>query len=252
MSIEYWIFRYNWFFFSINLLDFNLFFFAHGFFHNALLHFVGLSVFLFLVLKNLKRRKEIKALLLLSLIIILGAYVYKNHDDFPYYHLTYSLNLSENSFIIGTGIFSHGFRTYSSLFYYHSLLYLPLIKFYLFHIGPFYILIFFNYIVLKKLFDDQKSQSVNFTYYFSLLGLIFVNVVFYRIGEHGTDRSAQILLILIYIIFIEIISEIKNKNNILLKINILILLIFLASSMKVIYYLYFIIIPIIFLYKKFN
>ena len=109
---------------------------------------------------------------------------------------------------------------------------------------------FFNYIVLKKLFDDQKSQSVNFTYYFSLLGLIFVNVVFYRIGEHGTDRSAQILLILIYIIFIEIISEIKNKNNILLKINILILLIFLASSMKVIYYLYFIIIPIIFLYKK--
>ena len=36
--------------------------------------------------------------------MLIGAYVFKNHDDFPYYHLTYALNLSENSFVVGTEI----------------------------------------------------------------------------------------------------------------------------------------------------
>ena len=79
---------------------------------------------------------------------LIGAYLFKNHDDFPYYHLTYTLNLSENKFIIGTGIFGHGFRTFSSLFYYHSTLFMPGINIYLFHIGPLYILIFFNIILI--------------------------------------------------------------------------------------------------------
>ena len=73
---------------------------------------------------------------------MIAAFVYKNHDDFSYYHLTYALNLSENSFIVGTGNFSHGFRTFSSLFYYHSTLFFPFIDYHLFHIGPFYILVF--------------------------------------------------------------------------------------------------------------
>jgi len=34
--------------------------------------------------------------------------------------------------------------------------------------------------------------------------LLFINIAFYRIAEHGTDRSAQILLILIFSIFFEI------------------------------------------------
>ena len=80
----------------------------------------------------------------------------------------------------------------SSLFYYHSLLYMPYIEFYLFHIGPFFILIFFNLIVFEKFSEIKSLENSNFIFYFSLLSLIFVNVVFYRIGEHGTDRSAQI------------------------------------------------------------
>ena len=153
---------------------------------------------------------QIKYLLFVSLILLIGAYVFKNHDDFSYYHLTYALNLSENSFIVGTGIFSHGFRTFSSLFYYHSLLYMPYIEFYLFHIGPFFILIFFNLILLKKILKIKNSENINFVFYFSLLSLIFVNIVFYRIGEHGTDRSAQILLLLIFITFFELIL---NKTD---------------------------------------
>ena len=60
-------------------------------------------------------------MIFLLLIFWIGNYIYKSHDDFPYYHLTYTLNLSENSFLVGTGNFSHGFRTFSSLFFYHSL-----------------------------------------------------------------------------------------------------------------------------------
>ena len=105
-------------------------------------------------------------------IFLVGAYVYKNHDDFSYYHLTYSLNLSENQFIIGTGIFSHGFRTFSSLFYYHSVLYMPLIKFYLFHIGPFFIIIFFNYIIISKIFEEYKNDKINFLYFSKISDII--------------------------------------------------------------------------------
>ena len=186
------------------------FFFAHNYLHNLVIHFAGLSFFLINFFNN-KKKNYFKTLLFLSFFLLIGAYVFKNHDDFSYYHLTYSLNLSENSFIVGTGNFSHGFRTFSSLFYYHSTLYMPYVEYFLFHIGPFYILIFFNFIIFHKLilkFEQNYSKS---TYYFSLISLIFVNVVFYRLSEHGTDRSAQILLILIFLLFIEVLKTNNRK-----------------------------------------
>ena len=92
------------------------FFFAHNFIHNFILHLVGLSSFFwnFLIYKK-DLIIQIKKLILLFLILIIGIYVFKNHDDFPYYHLTYALNLSQNSFIIGTGVLSHGFKTVSTI-----------------------------------------------------------------------------------------------------------------------------------------
>ena len=116
----------------------------------------------------------------------------------------YALNLSENSFIVGTGNFSHGFRTFSSLFYYHSTLYIPFIEYYLFHIGPFFILVFFNMIMIGKIINHKKNINT-IVYYYSLL-VLFIKYDFYRIGEHGTDRSSQILLILIFLLFIEILN----------------------------------------------
>ena len=225
------------------------FFIAHNFFHNLIIHIIGLVFFLIYFLKY-KKKKEFKILIYLSLALLLGAYVFKNHDDFSYYHLTYTLNLSENSFIVGTGNFSHGFRTFSSLFYYHSTLYLPLIEYYLFHIGPFYILIFFNFIIVKSLINKSKSNFNYLTHYYSLISLIFVNVVFYRLGEHGTDRSAQILLVLIFLIFLEILSINNQKKLLLSYVSLIVILISLAASMKAIYYLYFLLIPIIFFKKK--
>ena len=230
--------------------NFNInFFFAHGYVHNIILHVIGIIAFLFFINK-LKKFSEMKYLWFLILIFWLGIYVYKNHDDFPYYHLTYALNLSENSFIVGTGHFSHGFRTFSSLFFFHSILYMPWIDFYLFHSGPFFILIFFNLIILSNLIKNYKKENFNFIYFFSIISFIFVNIAFYRIAEHGTDRSAQILLILIFIFFFEIMYSKKNGNKIINNLSILLILIFFASSMKVIYYLYLILIPIIFFQKK--
>ncbi len=238
-------------FFSLCVISlFSSFFISHNFYFNSIIHLIGIVSFVTFI-KLSSKNFELNLLFLIVFLFWIGLYVFKNHDDFPYYHLTYTLNLSENTFIVGTGNFSHGFRTFSSLFYYHSLLYLPLIKYYLFYIGPFYILIFSNLIILLELKNKFQLKNINFNYFFLILSFIFINVVFYRIGEHGTDRSAQILLLLMFFIFFEIIYFEKSEKSISLKISILLIIIFLASSMKAIYYLYLVLIPIVFFAKKF-
>ena len=237
-------------FFSLSIYGtLSSYFFAHNYIHNTILHIIGLVGFIIYLFREQKNFYEAKWILFLTLIFLIGAYVYKNHDDFPYYHLTYALNLSENKFIVGTGIFSHGFRTFSSLFYFHSLLYMPYIKYYLFHIGPFLIIVFFNYAIFFNLLKNKKN--FNITNYFSLLSVIFVNIVFYRLGEHGTDRSAQILLLLIFLFFIQLIYYEKKDKNLSLYLNCLLIFIFLASSMKAIYYMYLVLVPFVLFKKKF-
>jgi hypothetical protein len=239
-------------FFLITLISvLTSYFFAHNYIHNIIIHIIGIFGFVLFFMSKKKNKEQIKYFALLILIMLIGSYVYKNHDDFPYYHLTYSLNLSENKFIIGTGAFGHGFRTFSSLFYYHSVLYMPFIKFYLFHIGTFFIIVFFNYIILDDLLKNFKSNKINFLYYFKILCIIFINVAFYRISEHGTDRSAQILLTLIFLLFFDLMFFEKKKEKISVKINLLLILIFMSSSMKAIYYMYLVLVPIILINKNF-
>ena len=166
--------------FFLSLISlFTSFFIAHSYLFNSLIHLVGILSFIIFI-KLYFKYSELKLLFLIVFLFWIGVYVFKTHDDFPYYHLTYTLNLSENSFIVGTGNFSHGFRTFSSLFYYHSLLYLPLIKYYLFFIGPFFILIFTNFIIISEIKRKIELNNINFVYFFLLLSFIFINVVFYR------------------------------------------------------------------------
>jgi len=239
-------------FFAICLISLiTSYFFPHNYIHNIVLHIFGIFGIIFYLINQKNNYLELKYISILLLILLIGSYVYKNHDDFPYYHLTYTLNLSENRFIIGTGIFSHGFRTFSSIFYYHSVLYAPLIKFYLFHIGPFFILVFSNFIFLRNIIINSLNKKIDFIYFFSLFSLIFINIIFYRIGEHGTDRSAQILLLIIFVYFLDIVFFEKKKTKVDSKISIILILIFLASSMKAIYYMYLILVPIIFYKKKY-
>lgn len=239
-------------FFLVTLISyFTSYFTPHNYIHNIILHIIGLSSFSFYLKNNDNYRTEIKNLFLVFFIFIIGVYVFKNHDDFGYYHLTYSLNLSENKLMIGTGLFSHGFRTSSSIFYYHSILYLPYIKYYLFHSGPFLILIYFNYLILNKIIYSYKIKSFDITYFFSILSFIYVNVVFYRIAEHGTDRSAQIIIFIIFLILFELIFKKLNINEKISRFNFILIFTFLASSLKVLFILYTIIIPLAYFSKKF-
>lgn len=239
------------FFIIVIISYFTSYFFAHDFKHNLVLHSVGLVSFIHFLVKK-KNINEFKRLLLIYFIFLIGVYVWKNHDDFGYYHLTYALNLSENKIIFGTGLFGHGFRTSSSLFFYHSTTYLPLIKYYLFHSGPFIILIYFNYVILDKLYTNYKLKKFSLSFFFLILSFVYVNVVFYRIAEHGTDRTPQILIFLIFGLFLEQINNNFREKKKFSEFNILIILIFLAASMKVIYILYIFLIPIIFIYNNFD
>ena len=240
-------------FFSLVLLSILTSFFTfHGYLHNIIIHAVGILAFAYFIYKKITHFDK-HLFFILFIVLLISLYVYKNHDDFPYYHLTYSLNLSENKFIIGTGNFSHGFRTFSSIFYFHSILYLPYIKFYLFHAGSFLIIFFFNYILINKTLNYLKKKELTFNFFFVLFSITFVNIVFYRIGEHGTDRSAQILVFLTFVILFELINKkvkFENKKN---KIDVLLIIVMLASSLKAIYYIYLILVPYAFyqfLFKK--
>ena len=245
-------------FFVIVVLSYSTsYIFAHNYIHNFIVHSIGVIFFFTHFYKSIdKNKSQLKKIVILFLVLLPGIYVFKNHDDFPYYHLTYALNLSNDSFFIGTGVLGHGFRTASSIFYYHSTLYLPLIKFYLFHSGPFLILIYFNYIILNKIIKKFKSKSIDLVYYFSLLSLIFIDVAFYRIGEHGTDRSGQLLLLLAFVYFLELFfleTKAEDKQKLF---NYLLILIFLSASTKVLYILYFLLIPFVYFksnfYKDYN
>ena len=161
--------------------------------------------------------------------------IFKAHDDFPYYHFPYTYYLTENSSYIGIGSFNHGFRTPSSIFYLNSLFYLPIIKYNLFHIGPLAIFGFSIYLFITKILNLLKDEDINYLYYFNLLSLIFILVFFYRLGEHGTDRSAMILILVIISELLRIFNKVKIADY---DISILAILFVLIISLKAFYFLY--------------
>ena len=82
------------------------FFLKHGYTHNLFLHLISFFYVFWYIFKKKIKINELKKLIFLILIFLIGIYVYKNHDDFPYYHLTYTLNLSENTLAYNHTIFS--------------------------------------------------------------------------------------------------------------------------------------------------
>ena len=102
-------------------------FVAHGFIHNFIFLAIGLFAFFFVFKKKLFRKK-IKLILSISSVLFIGILMYKTHDDFFYYHLPYTVSLIEFKKIFGVGNLEHGFRTPSSIFYFISLFYLPILE----------------------------------------------------------------------------------------------------------------------------
>ena len=235
-------------------------FIPHSKIHNLILILIGLISFFYHFKKNFRipnLRKNLFFLFLVFLILFISLILKKNHDDFPYYHFSYTYNLTQESLNFGIGKLNHGFRTPSSIFYLNSLFFLPFAEYYLFNFSAVFILGFTNILLLQKIlffnknFQNDKSK-ITFINYLSLLSFIFINIFFYRIAEHGTDRSAQIL---IFLLFINLLDYFQNENYQKVDLLFTYVLLGLIVSLKSFYFLYFIFsIPFIlfFLKKKRN
>tara|TARA_B100000035_G_scaffold165493_1_gene141162 strand:- start:1177 stop:2517 length:1341 start_codon:yes stop_codon:yes gene_type:complete len=164
--------------------------------------------------------------------------MYKTHDDFFYYHFPYTVSLIEFKKIFGLGNLEHGFRTPSSIFYFNSLFYLPIFEKSLMNSGAVYFLIFSNIFLIQKIFNQLKNKRYNFILILSLFSLLFINTIFYRLAEHGTDRSALILIFILAIYYLEGTNKklnIINFKHYYQKILITILLIISLKSFYLIY-----------------
>ncbi len=224
---------------------FSSLFISHSELHNFLILLMGFVFFCFFKFKN---NDQNKILFILLTVYFVGLLIFKTHDDFPYYHFNYTYYLTQMPSALGIGNFNLGLRTPSSIFYLNSLFYLPLAKYYLFQISVFLIFLFSNIILLSKIIN---KNSFNFLNYYYLLSFIFINIFFYRISEHGTDRSAQILIL---ILIGEILFFVNFKSNIKIILSKLFLLIAIIISLKAFYVLYVIFFSIIIykLYKSYN
>ncbi|MBD1139664.1 hypothetical protein IDH15_00110 [Pelagibacterales bacterium SAG-MED38] len=175
--------------------------------------------------------------------------LFKTHDDFHYYHFPYSYYLTQNSLLVGVGQFNHGFRTPSSIFYLNSLFFLPLAKYYLFYIPTLLIMGFSNQILISRIFKYFKSKKIDFIFFLSLFFFIFINIFFYRLQEHGTDRSAQILILILFLQLLIFLNFDKNAKN---ELDQMIVILGLIISLKAFYILY-LLVPLVvswILYKE--
>jgi len=195
-------------FFSTIVSYGTIFFTKHGYIHNIILHFIGLLSFFYFLNYN-KIFIDLRKYLSIYSILFIGLLILRNHDDFNYYHLTYSLGLTENKLILGLGNLGHGYTHHSSIFFLNSLLFLPYIKHFLFHSIGWISLFFVNVIILDELID-KKRIKLNFEFFFYILSFLFINFKFFRIGSYGTDLSGQIIILCL----IPLIYKIYKFNNI--------------------------------------
>lgn len=227
-------------------------FFPHSIEHNSLFLLIGLFFFVFF---NQKKIDKV-LIIIFSLnffILFIALLIFKTHDDFPYYHFAYSYYLTQEPLLVGVGQFNHGFRTPSSLFYLNSLYYLPFIKYYSFYIPSLLFYSFSNLIIILKVYEYLKKKSYDYLFFLNILIFIFINIFFYRLQEHGTDRSAQIL---IAILFLQIFQIIKFDKDFKKEISLMLIPFGLIISLKAFYILYLVLfLPLIYICyvdKKFN
>jgi hypothetical protein len=225
---------------------FSSFFYKHDEIHNLVLILIGFFYFVYFNYTNFKsNHKNLIALGYLLIIYFIGVCIFKTHDDFSYYHFQYSYYLTQIPSVIGIGNFDLGLRTPSSIFYFNSLLYFPFIKYFMFHMSALVIFLYANIIIIFKILKYDFFKKFDFLSFYYLLTFIFINVFFYRFSEHGTDRSAQIL---VFILIGEIIAFVNFKLEINKILSRLFLLIALIISLKAFYILYLIFFSIIFLH----
>ena len=224
-------------------------FYAHNIFHNSIILILGLIFFVFFFKKKIIK-KDFLVFNTILVFLFIGLLIFKTHDDFPFYHFPYSYYLTQNPIHIGVGLFNSGFKTPSSIFYLNSLFYLPLIEYFSFYIPTVLFLGFANFILINKIFKYLKKNQIDYIFFLNLLFFVFLNIFFYRIQEHGTDRSAQILIL---ILFLQLLLFINFKKDQYARLDKIIILTGIIVSLKSFYVLYLIlIIPLIYILFKNN
>ena len=174
-------------------------FLPHNYFHNIILHLIGLIVAYFF--RKEFKKDELKFIFGFFIALFIGLLISKTNEDFPYYHLPFSLQLVEQKLQFGLGNINIAYNHFSSLFHINSVFYLPFVDFYLFNLTNFLFQIFFFSGLLLLI---KRNETPNFTKTFLSLTLILYLVKFSRLAEYGADLPGQ-LLALYSIIFCSII-----------------------------------------------
>jgi len=221
-------------FFSIIISYLSNLIVPHNNLHNLIYIFIGL-IFFFIFYKKQYKKIISKYFLFSYLLSFFAVFYFKSHDDFPYYHLSLINNIVENKIEFGISHFDIAFNHVSSLFYFHSLFKTIFTGDYFYQIGQLSIVIFVNTILLENIFTRKSNKSLNITFFLNLVLLIFINIFFYRLAEHGTDRSAQILFFVAFILIVNLFEENKFKKKIFELIIIIFSLIISIKSFYIIY-----------------
>ena len=209
------------------------FFYPHNNLHNIIIIIIGVITFFYFLIK--KKIKISKYFLFAYLISFFALFYFKSHDDFSYYHLSLINNITKNKIEFGISHFDIGFNHVSSLFYFHSLFKTLFTGDYFFQLAQISIFIFVNTIIFENVFKIKNKEYLNTSFFLNIFLIIFLNVFFYRLAEHGTDRSAQILFFLVFILTIDLFDNRKIKKDIF---ELIIILFTLIISIKSFYILY--------------
>tara|TARA_B100000795_G_scaffold267023_1_gene251133 strand:- start:85 stop:1767 length:1683 start_codon:yes stop_codon:yes gene_type:complete len=225
------------------------FFYKHGEIHNSLIVFFGVYNFI-KYLKKEANGNDLKIFSATFIIMFFGIIILKNHDDFSYYHFQYTYYITQHPLLIGIGKFNHGLRTPSSIFYLNSLFYFPIVKYYMFNMGALMIMGFSNIIIIKKIKNYLDLNKYDYLLILNLLMFSFINIFFYRLAEHGTDRSAMILVLLFILELLYFINLKGNYKNFYMNVFIILGIIISLKSFYLMYLLF--ALPIFFYISKYK
>jgi hypothetical protein len=91
--------------------------------------------------------------------VFLGLFISKTNDDFPYYHLPFTMILVENKIQFGLGNLNTAYNHISSLFFLNSTLYMPYIKHYSFNFTSGALGIYANGVLYEGSVDYTTSTN---------------------------------------------------------------------------------------------
>ena len=220
-------------------------FVPHNFIHNTILHLFGFFCGCYFFYKD-QKYKYFKYIFFISLVVLASLFLSKSNEDFPYYHLPYTIYLTENKLIFGMGHLNHGYNLLSSLLNFNSTLRLPYIEMYSFHFVYLYFLIFFNFFILKEVLG--RNNNIFICTLFSIAA-IFFNLSFTRIADYGTDKPGQLLIVLIIIKLLSLFND-KNKSIETTQLMPLLPLLAYTISLKAYFFTYILVLLPIFIFTK--